>query len=78
MWDVIAKLLGSVVFYYCDADITANENNGISKTITDAYFSVLKRYDELNYFTRKNVNLKFDSKENLDKNYQGNLFYCTR
>jgi hypothetical protein len=68
----------SVVFYYSDADITVNENNGISKAIMDTYYSILKKYDELNYFTRENIRLKFDSKENLDKNYQGNLFYYTR
>jgi len=38
----------------------------------------LKAYDVLDYFTRENISLKFDSKENLDKNYDGNLFYYTR
>lgn len=65
-------------FYYFDADIVVNENNGISKAITDTYYSILKEYDKPNYFTSENISLKFDSKENLDKNYQGNLFYYTR
>lgn len=78
VWEVVSMFSGSVVFYYSHADIAVNENNGISQAITDTYYSILKKYDELNYFTRENINLKFDSKENLDKNYQGNLFYYTR
>ena len=78
VWDVISMFSSSVVFYYSDADIEANENNGTSKTITDTYYSILKKHDELGYFSRDNISLKFDSKENLDKNYQGNLFYYTR
>lgn len=77
-WDVISMFSSSVVFYYADTDIGVNENNGISKAIRDTYYSILKRYDEFNYFTRENISLKFDSKENLDRNYQGNLFYYTR
>jgi hypothetical protein len=78
VWDVISMFSSSVVFYYADADIGVNENNGISKAIRDTYYSILKRYDEFNYFTVENISLRFDSKENLDKNYQGNLFYYTR
>lgn len=78
VWDVISMFSASVVFYYSDADIEVNENNGTSKAITDIYYSILKEYDEFGYYSRENISLKFDSKENLDKNYQGNLFYYTR
>jgi hypothetical protein len=69
---------GSVVFYYSDLDIAINESKGISKSITSDYYEILKKYDELNYFTRENIRLKFDSKENLDKNYAGSFFYYSR
>ena len=78
VWDVVWMFSSSVVFYYSDADIRVYEKNGTSKAITDLYYYILKKYDEPNYFTRENIRLKFDSKENLDKNYQGNLFYYTR
>jgi hypothetical protein len=68
----------SVVFYHSDVDIMTNENNGLSNSITNDYYSILKKYDELNYYTRENISLKFDSKENLDKNFEGSLFYYTR
>jgi hypothetical protein len=78
VWDTLSMFSGSVVFYYCDLDIGMNENKGISKLITDEYYSILKKYDELHYFTRANISLKFDSKENLDKNYKGNFLYYSR
>jgi hypothetical protein len=78
VWDVYEHFLETVVFYYSDVDLATNENNGISKSITEDYYSILKKYDELGYFTRENIRLRFDSKENLDKNYKGNLFYYSR
>jgi hypothetical protein len=77
-WDVLAMFSSSVVFYFSDSDIASNENNGTSKAIANDYYSILKKYDELNYFTRENISLKFDSKENLDKNYAGSFYYYTR
>jgi hypothetical protein len=78
VWDVISMFSSTVVFYYSDSDIVTNDQRGLSERITNNYYSVLKKYDELNYFTRENIRIKFDSKENVDKNYEGNLFYYTR
>jgi hypothetical protein len=78
VWEVISPFSNSVVFYYADSDILLNENNGINKSIANDYYSILKKYDELSYFTRENIILKFDSKENLYKNYEGNLSYYQR
>jgi len=75
VWDIRPMFSGSVVFYYSDFDVTINENKGISAAITNDYYSILKKYDELNYFTRENSMLKFDSKENFDKTYKGNFYY---
>lgn len=78
IWDVISPFSGSVIFYYLNQDVDSYKENGISQQITDEYYAILKKYDELNYFTKKDISLTFDSKENLDKNYEGNLFYYTR
>jgi hypothetical protein len=67
-----------VIFYYSDLEIAQNESNGITKLITEDYYAILKKYDELGYVTKENIWLEFDSKENLDKNYQGNLFYYAK
>jgi hypothetical protein len=78
VWKVISMFSSTVVFYYSDSDVTLNEQKGISEKIISDYFAVLKKYDELNYFTKENIHVKFDSKENVDKNYEGSLFYYTR
>jgi hypothetical protein len=75
VWNVLAMFWGLVIFYYTDNDITANENNGINGEIIEIYYSLLKESDELNYFTREKISIKFDSKENLDNHYQGSMFY---
>jgi hypothetical protein len=73
VWDVFTSFGKLFVFYYSDSDIINNEGNGISKAITEEYFSIVKKNDELNYLTIDNIWLKFDSKENLDKNYNGSF-----
>lgn len=78
VWKVISVFSRTVVFYYADADVTAYKRNGISQEIKELYYSILKNYDTLNYYTRENIVLPFDSKENLDKNYEGSLFYYSR
>ena len=78
VWKVISIFSSTVVFYYSDSDIVPNEQKGLSEKIVNDYYSVLKKYDDLNYFTRENIQVKFDSKENVDKNYEGSLFYYTR
>ena len=74
VWNVFLTYGGLVIFYFLDNEITEHEKDGINKTIGDTYYSLVKKYDDLNYFTRENVDLRFDSKENLDKNYSGNLY----
>jgi len=79
VWDVISSAsYGLVVFYYTGNDVIENQNNGTSKMIEDAYYSILKKYDQIKFFTKGNMHLMFDSKENLDKNYGGSLFFYFR
>ena len=78
VWHVDIAFYESVVFYYSDIDIAMNMENGLSEAIEENYFLILKKYDEINFVTKHNLNLKVDSKENVDKNFQGNLFYYFR
>ncbi len=74
IWDISADAsYGAVVFYYLDKDVAENQNKDVNKTIQEEYYLLLKKYDELDFFTRDNMRLKFDSKENVDKNFQGNV-----
>ncbi|MHB1455690.1 MAG: hypothetical protein ACYC0V_02130 [Armatimonadota bacterium] len=78
VWNVVSRFTDSSVLYFTDAEIAINEQNGLSQIITNTYYSILKKYDDLNYYTRENIHLEFDSKENLDNNFEGSLFYYSR
>ena len=78
LWYVEAEFSSVVIFYLNESDISRNDENGISRKIKMDYFNILKKYDEMNYYTLDNFVMTFDSKENLDKNYEGNLFYYSR
>ncbi len=74
VWTVQAAFSTSVVFYYSDSDIAASEASGVSRALTNEYYALLKRHDELHAFADGDMHLRFDSKENVDKNYAGSLF----
>jgi hypothetical protein len=78
VWDVLAMFSSTVVFFYTESQISKNKRDGNTKRIREDYFELLKKYDEMKYYTKKNIIVKFDSKENLDKNYEGSLFYYAR
>ena len=75
VWDIIALFSSLTVFYQTDADIRLNQDNGVSKQIKDEYYDTLHRLDEFHVFSYEHFNVTFDSKENLDNNFEGNLFY---
>lgn len=75
VWDICAFFSCLTVFYQKDADIRLNQDNGISRQIKDEYYETLHRLDEFRVFTYESFNITFDSKENLDTNYAGNLYY---
>ena len=73
VWDVVSCLESSVVFFCSDEDLKNSAD--IRTQIEDDYFSLLKPHDEFDVFDRSRFSLKFDSKQNLDENYQGSLYY---
>ena len=75
VWGLLAMFSSTVVFYFSDSQIQENDENGLSEKIKNDYYEILKKYDEMDYYTIENFVIKFDSKENLDKNYEGNLYY---
>ncbi len=64
-----------MVFFHEDVDIKNNAENGICEMIRNDYYTELKKHDEFNVYNPDNFIVNFDSKENLDKNYSGNLYY---
>ena len=75
VWDIFALFSFLTVFYQKDADVHLNQENGISRQIKNEYYETLHALDEFRVFTYESFNITFDSKENLDDHYQGNLYF---
>ena len=78
VWNISQDFEEIIVFLQTDNDIKNCKANGDTEKIRKRCHELAKNYDEFGYLTNKNFHLRFDSKENLDKNYQGNLFYYFR
>jgi hypothetical protein len=76
VWGVHAAFESSVVFFLSKEK--KKKCTTIKSDIEDDYFGILKQHDEFNLFNRSSFSLRFDSKQNLDDNYEGNLFYYFR
>lgn len=59
-------------FFYTNTQLKKAKQSGLTVQLKQEYLEVLKHCDEFNYFTLSNFNAVFDSKENFDKNYNGN------
>lgn len=75
LWGIHAAFTTAVAFFMKEEDVMKNKENGICARIRDDYYTVLKEFDEFGVYKSDNFQMSFDSKENLDKNYEGNLFY---
>jgi hypothetical protein len=74
VWRVDGFCRDNVVFLYTEQDVRAAKRSRWGTEIKRQCFEGNKKYDEFGYLTEKSFHFKFDSKENLDKNYGGNLF----
>ena len=69
----IARFGEHVTFFLnTNVQLKKAKQSGLTVQLKQEYLEVLKHYDEFNYFTLSNFNAVFDSKENFDKNYNGN------
>jgi len=59
-------------FFYTNTESKKAKHSGLTAQLKQEYFDILKHFDEFDYFTLCNFNAVFDSKENFDKNYNGN------
>jgi hypothetical protein len=64
------------IFYYTDQQWKDNETNGTTQKIKDSILGILKKYDTFGLIDEKALKyVIFDSKQNLDENYSGNIYY---
>lgn len=75
LWKICPAFASVIVFYERDEDVRKNESQGISEKIKSEYIAELKRQDAFGAFSDGSFAMTFDSKESLDKNYNGNLYF---
>jgi hypothetical protein len=75
LWTITGFASWVAVFYARDGDVEANGKNGTSDLLKRECFRLVKQYDEFDYIHFDTFNITFDSKQNLDEHYQGNLYY---
>ena len=65
---------GVTLFFYHEEDVNENRNSQELKLLTQEYFTEIKKYDEFDLITTEDFKINIDSKENIDKNYNSNLY----
>lgn len=75
----IAGMSRVLVVFFTDEKAKAGAlANGAADRIRAACRDAMACYDEFDYLSDEEFTVVFDSKENLDQNYQGSLFYYFR
>ncbi|MCO5948877.1 hypothetical protein NAF19_18405 [Mucilaginibacter sp. RT5R15] len=75
IWEVITACHTAIFFFYTENQVEENANNGVKEHLSKLFFPLLKPFDEFNYFKEQDYSISLDSKENFDKNYEGNWYY---
>jgi len=68
---------GAYIFYRWNFQIDAAEKFGLSSRIKEAVYSALEQVDRGDR-NSINLNIEFDSHENVEKNYEGDYFLRLR
>lgn len=78
IWQISRNFGVATFFFYTSKQVRQYERMGKRREYSDLYSELVATYDEFGYLRRSEYEVKFDSKENFDKNYQGNWFYYYR
>jgi hypothetical protein len=78
VWEIKRNFSTGIFFFFTNEQLAKSEQTGEREKLLDEYFKLIKEYDEFDYLDESTFTVKFDSKENFDKNYQGNWFYYSR
>ena len=75
VWKVPFELGYPAVFFFKNSQVESKALAELRKYCIEEYYSLIKKFDEFNYFYKSTFKVSFDSKENLDNRYGGNWFY---
>jgi hypothetical protein len=78
LWTISRVFDSATFFFYTDVQAKASETTGLRQTYTEAYEKLVAPHDEFGYLKKRGIHVYFDSKENLDINYQSNWLYYYR
>lgn len=78
IWEILIHTGSLTVFFYSEKQKNENKESNIFNEMCEEYYMLIKPFDEFGYFHPNSIKISFDSKENLDKNYDGSLFYYYR
>jgi hypothetical protein len=67
-----------VLFFHTTDQSKTAKGLEIFDKVSELYCATLSQYDEFGYFSRNPIQIRVDSKQNLDLKYDGNLFYYFR
>jgi hypothetical protein len=76
IWRIEASFYSVTIFYFINDDLNRYKDSSIELDIRKICYDCIKQRDEFNLYSVESFICNFDSKENVDKNYNGNLqFY---
>lgn len=78
LWEIWPSLDEVTFFFHTDDQLAASALNGAQEACRDGYRQLIAPHDEFGYIAERPITVNFDSKENLDRNYEGNLFLYDR
>ena len=71
----ISRFFGRVTFFfYTNQQVKKRETNGSRAAYARSYFALLKPHDEFGYLREDEFTVAFDSKQNFDRNCNGNWY----
>lgn len=78
IWQIFKSFGHTTCFVYTDKGLKNSKNEDIFQSLKYDYYKLLKSNDELELINEQDFSFDFDSKENVDENYEGSLFYYYR
>ena len=75
LWEIARFFSSTTFFFYTDEQVKEYSNKESMKIFEEAYYNLIKPYDEFNYIEKDSFRLNIDSKENFDNNFSSNWYY---
>jgi hypothetical protein len=78
LWKIRRSLGNVTFFFFTDGQVELYTSEGKKREYAKLYFGILKPHDEFGYISENDFTVAFDSKQNLDENFENNWFYYDR